>query len=211
MNGRDYSSRFALLGAVGLLAVALGLLMFASHNDAGRSRPEALPQDVAASAATPSFRVAGAVPAGAVVENASWQHLSSTQQQALAPLEQVWPTLSEDARRRWLAIASNFQAKTRATQDRMHARMVQWSKLSSSQRAEARLRYLQTAKLDGELKRRRWEAYQKAEPGQRQPTEARGKEIEVVPPLSFRAQPGATTTLMSQLLERKRTRDKGTH
>jgi hypothetical protein len=32
-----------------------------------------------------------------------------------------------------------------------------------------------------------------------------------VPPLSVRASPGATTTLMSQLLERTQTTDTGTH
>jgi hypothetical protein len=212
MNGREHTSRFALLGAVGLLAAALGLVRFATHDDADRSRPGALPPvaGVAASAPTPAIDVAGAVPT-VVVQDPSWRRLSSAQRQALAPLEQVWPTLSEGARRRWLVIASNFPAKSRATQDRMHARMAQWSKLSSSQRAEARLRYLQTAKLDAQTKRQRWEAYKKEEPGQRQAREAAGNEIEVVPPVSVRARRGATTTLMSQLLERKPTMDTDTH
>jgi hypothetical protein len=213
MNGREYTSRFALLGAVGLLAAALGLVRFATHDDADRTRPGALPPvaGVAASSPTPAIDVAGAVPTVAVVQDPSWRRLSSAQRQALAPLEQVWPTLSEGARRRWLVIASNFPAKSRATQDRIQARMAQWSKLSSAQRAEARLRYLQTAKLDAKSKRQRWEAHKKEEPGQRQPTEAASTEIEVVPPLLVRARPGATTTLMSQLLERKQTSDTGTH
>ena len=213
MNGREHTSRHALLGAVGLLAVALGLVRFATHDDADRSQPSAPPPvaGVAASAPTPAIGVDAAVPTGAVVQDPSWRRLSSTQRQALAPLEQVWPTLGEGARRRWLVIASNFAAKSRATQDRMHARMAQWSKLSSSQRAEARLRYLQTAKLDAQTKRQRWEAYKRTEPGQRQPMTAASKKFEVVPPLSVRASPGATTTLMSQLLERTQTTDTGTH
>ena len=213
MNGREHTSRSALLGAVGLLAAALGLVRFATHDDAPPSRPGALSPvaGVAASAPTPATSVAAAVPTRTVVQDPSWQRLSSTQRQALAPLEQVWPTLSEAARRQWLVISSNFQAKPHAIQDRMHARMAQWSKLSSLQRAEARLRYLQTAKLDAQSKRQRWEAYKKTQPGQHQPTEAASSEIEVVPPFSVRARPGATTTLMSQLLDRTQTVDTGTH
>jgi hypothetical protein len=89
--------------------------------------------------------------------------------------------------------------------------MAQWCKLSSSQRAQARLRYLQTAKLDAQWKRQRWEAYEKSEPGQRQARAAASNEIEAVPPLSVRARPGATTTLMSQLLESTQTTDTGRH
>ena len=93
----------------------------------------------------------------------------------------------------------------------MHAKMAQWSKLSSLQRAEARLRYLQTAKLDAQSKRERWEAYKKTEPGQRHPTQAASNQIEVVLPLSVRARPGATTMLMSQLLERAQNTDTCSH
>jgi Protein of unknown function (DUF3106) len=213
LNGREQASRSALLGAVGLLAAALGLVRLATLDDAALSPPGASSPvaGVAASAPTPATSVAAAMPTGAVVQDPSWQRLSSTQRQALAPLEQVWPTLSEAARRQWLVIASNFQAKPRVIQDRMHARMTQWSKLSSLQRAEARLRYLQTAKLDAQSKRQRWEAYKTTQPGQHQPTEAASREIEVVPPFSVRVRPGATTTLMSQLLDRTQTADTGTH
>ena len=212
MNGHGHTSRLALLGGVGLLAAALGLVRLATRDDADRP-PGALSPvaGVAASAPTPAISMVAAAPTGAVVQNPSWRRLSAAQRQALTPLEQVWPTLSEGARSRWLAIASKFPTKSPATQDRMHARMAQWSELSSSQRAEARLRYLQTAKLDAQTKRQRWEAYKRTELGQRQPMAAASKKFEVVPPLSVRASPGATTTLMSQLLERTQTSDTGTH
>jgi len=212
MNDHGHTSRLALLGGVGLLAAALGLVRLATRDDADRP-PGALSPvaGVAASAPTPAISMVAAAPTGALIQDPSWQRLSSTQRLALAPLEQVWPTLSEGARRRWLVIASNFPAKSHATQDRIHARMAQWSKLSSSQRAEARLRYLQAAKLDARWKQQRWEAYEKTEAGQRQARKAANNEIEVVPPLSVRARPGATTTLMSQLLERSQTPDTGTH
>jgi len=92
----------------------------------------------------------------------------------------------------------------------MHAKMALWSKLSPSQRAEARLRYLQAAKLDAKSKRERWEAYNKMEPIQRPRTQA-SNQIEVVPPLSVRVRPGATTMMMPQLLGRAQSTDIASH
>jgi hypothetical protein len=92
----------------------------------------------------------------------------------------------------------------------MHAKMAQWSKLSSSQRAEARLRYLQTAKVDAKAKRERWEAYNKIEHGQRARTHA-ANQIEVVPPMSVRVHPGATTMTIPQLLGRTQTAALASH
>jgi Protein of unknown function (DUF3106). len=212
MKGGEHTNRHALLGAVGLLAATVGLVRLAAHGEADRSQPGVLPPvaHVAASAPVPAMSVA-AVRTGAVVQYPSWRRLSSTQRRALAPLEQVWPTLSEGARRRWLVLASSFPSKPRATQDRIHARMAQWSKLSPTQRAEARLRYLQTSKLDAQSKRERWEAYMKTQSRQSQPTHAASNQIEVVPPLSVRARPGATTMLMSQVLGSTQTADTGSY
>jgi hypothetical protein len=212
MNGREHTSRFGLLVAVALFACVFGVARLANRDEAGQSRAAALQPVafVAASSPTPALSMVAGGHTAAVVPDPSWPRLSLAQRQALAPLEQVWPTLSESARRRWLVIAASFQSKSRAIQDRMHARMVQWSKLSSSQRAEARLRYLQTAKLDARSKRERWEAYKKTEPDQHRPTHA-SHQIEVVAPLSVRARPGATTMLMSQLVARTQTTDTGSH
>ena len=213
MKEREQPSRDRLLGAVGLLAAVLGLVWFATHEEVDRSQPGTSPQvaGVVASAPTPAISRVAAASTGAVVQDPSWRRLSSTQRLALGPVEQVWPKLSESSRRRWLVIASSFQSKARASQDRMHARMAQWSKLSASERAEARLRYLQTAKIDAHSKRERWEAYKKAQASRAPLIEAAGDQIEVVPPLSVRAGPGATTMLMSQLLEGPQTTDPGSH
>jgi hypothetical protein len=56
------------------------------------------------------------------------------------------------------------------------------------------------------LKRERWEAYNKVEPGQHQRTHALNQ-FEVVPPMSVRAGPGGTTTLMIELLGKPHTAD----
>ena len=43
MEGREHTSRLTLLGAVGLLAAAVGLVRLATHDEADRSQPGALP------------------------------------------------------------------------------------------------------------------------------------------------------------------------
>ena len=148
MAGREHRSTNPLLWTVGLLAAALGLVRLGNHEEPKRNELVASPQaaGVAASGAT---AVTAAMLSGPVVQDGAWTRLSAMQRDALSPLEQLWPTLNETVRRRWLVIASSYASKSRETQDRMHARMAQWSKLSSTQRAEARLRYLQAAKLDG--------------------------------------------------------------
>ena len=37
-----------------------------------------------------------------------WMDLTESQQQALAPLSQLWPTMTEPHKRKWLAISQNF-------------------------------------------------------------------------------------------------------
>jgi len=200
MAGREHRSTNPLLWTVGLLAAALGLVRLGNHEEPKRNELVAPPPaaGVAASGATSATAVTAAMLSGPVLQDGAWTRLSAMQRDALSPLEQVWPTLNETVRRRWLVIAS-YASKSRETQDRMHTRMAQWSKLSSAQRAEARLRYLQAAKLDGKTKRERWQAYNKMQPGQRPRTQA-ANQIEVVPPMSVRGRPGATTMLMPQLL-----------
>ena len=206
MTGREHKSTYPLLWAVGLLAAALGLVRLASREESARNELVATPPlaGVAAVGTTSATGQTAAVLSLPVVQDGAWTALSATQRDALAPLEQVWPTLNESVRRRWLVIASSFASKPRETQDRMHAKMAQWSKLSPSQRAEARLRYLQAAKLDAKAKRERWEAYNKIQPEQRPRTQA-ANQIEVVPPMSVRVHPGATTLMMPQLFGRTRT------
>jgi len=212
MTGRQDTSTTPLLWAVGILAAALGLVRLTNHGEPERNELVASPRTVglAASAAPLSTGATAVTLSEPILHDGAWTRLSAMQRDALAPLEQVWPTLNETVRRRWLAIASSFASKSRETQDRMHAKMALWSKLSPSQRAEARLRYLQAAKLDAKSKRERWEAYNKMEPGQRPRTQA-SNQIEVVPPLSVRVRPGATTMMMPQLLGRAQSTDIASH
>ncbi|HSC87839.1 MAG TPA: DUF3106 domain-containing protein [Polyangiaceae bacterium] len=201
MTHRYRTRTVRTLCALGLLAATVGLVQVLTHEPNYREHGASPAAALVVSESASAVDAAAVAQTGAGIPDGPWARLSDAQRQALAPLKQAWPKLDESRRRRWLAIASNFHSKTRATQDRIHARMTQWSELSELQRAEARLRYLQAAKLNSEAKRQRWEAYRKTEPGQRRPLLA-ARQSEVVPPVSVKAPQGATTLLMPPLAER---------
>ena len=107
----------------------------------------------------------------------------------------------KSVRRRWVAIAQRFPSRSHAAQKQMHARMAEWSKLSSMQRAEARFRYLQAAKLDARWKRERWRLTRREEAEHREGVAA--TQVKVIPPVSVNAGTGATgDTACPQLVGR---------
>jgi hypothetical protein len=184
------------LWAVGLLAATFSLVRLLTYDGTHPSNQAAsAAPGLATARPSPVTGLTAATQTDVVSPDASWSRLSSAQQQALAPLKPVWPKLEESARRRWLTIASGFSSKTRAAQERMHARMAQWNRLSPSQRAEARLRYLQTASLTPKWKRERWELYKNMTPEPARQVHAT-RLVEAVPPVSVRGRPGATTIPM---------------
>jgi hypothetical protein len=132
------------------------------------------------------------------VVDPSWQKLSELQRQALSPLEAAWPAMTDGTRQRWLGVASRFHAQTHASQERMHRRMAAWSELSPGQRAESRLRYLQTARLSARLKRERWEAYKKLR-AEKPLVNLTIASPRVIPPSSANLGTGATTVSMTDL------------
>jgi len=89
-----------------------------------------------------------------------WMDLSESQQQALAPLAQLWPTMTEPHKRKWLAVSQNFAQLTADEQSTVQGRMREWAALSPQQRALARLNYADAQQLLQEDKKAKWEAYQ---------------------------------------------------
>lgn len=89
-----------------------------------------------------------------------WGELKAAQQQALQPLADQWPHLSEAQKRQWLQLAQGFQALPAPEQERMQSHMAAWAKLSAQQRSQARLNYAVTNRLSREDLRAQWEAYQ---------------------------------------------------
>ena len=90
----------------------------------------------------------------------TWADLSLAQKKALLPLENLWPTLEVNRKRKWLAVAQNFVNMNEASQALAQERMREWAALSPLQRTQARLNFAQTKQLSGDEKLAKWEAYQ---------------------------------------------------
>lgn len=97
-----------------------------------------------------------------------WMDLTESQQQALAPLAQLWPTMTEPHKRKWLAVSQNFGQLSTDEQSTVQGRMRDWAALSPQQRTAARLNYADTKQLLQEDKKAKWEAYQALSPEARQ-------------------------------------------
>ncbi len=88
-----------------------------------------------------------------------WQELSSAQQQALSPLIQLWPSMTEPHKRKWLAVSQNFAQLSTDERATIQSRMREWAALTAQQRAAARLNFANAQQLLQEDKRAKWEAY----------------------------------------------------
>jgi hypothetical protein len=89
-----------------------------------------------------------------------WAELSEEQHQILHPLQNLWPTLEENRKRKWLAIAKNFPSLSPAAQAVAQERMREWAALTPAQRYQARLHFAQSQQLSADEKIAKWEAYQ---------------------------------------------------
>lgn len=89
-----------------------------------------------------------------------WQDLTAAQKQALSPLTQLWPTMTEAHKRKWLALSQNFAQLSNADKNTLQGRMREWAALSSQQRAQARLNFADAKQLPQDERRTKWEAYQ---------------------------------------------------
>lgn len=97
-----------------------------------------------------------------------WMDLTDTQQQALAPLAQLWPTMTEPHKRKWLALSQNFAQLSSDEQTTLQSRMREWAALSPQQRSAARLNFAGAQQLPQEDKKAKWEAYQALSPEAKQ-------------------------------------------
>ncbi len=97
-----------------------------------------------------------------------WMDLTEAQQQALAPLAQLWPTMTEPHKRKWLALSQNFAQLSSDEQSTLQSRMREWAALSPQQRTAARLNFAGAQQLPQEDKKAKWEAYQALSPEAKQ-------------------------------------------
>ncbi|MCZ2496688.1 DUF3106 domain-containing protein [Xylophilus sp. Kf1] len=113
-----------------------------------------VPARIAAEATTPTS------PSMAPATRPAWGELTAGQRTALAPLYPHWDTLSENHKRKWIAISRNFDHWSADEQGKLHGRMSAWAGLSTVQRDQARLNYAEARKVNVDEKKARWEAYQ---------------------------------------------------
>ena len=122
-----------------------------------------------------------------------WMDLSDSQQQALAPLAQLWPTMTEPHKRKWLAVSQNFGQLTVDEQSTVQGRMHEWAALSPQQRSAARLNYADAQQLLQEDKKAKWAAYQALSPEAKQKLAA--QQNKPVPGAAPAAKPVAASKL----------------
>lgn len=89
-----------------------------------------------------------------------WSDLKPEQRQILQPLQNLWPTLEDNRKRKWIAIAKNFPNLSPQAQQIAQDRMRDWAALTPAQRYQARLQFAQSQQLSTDEKVAKWEAYQ---------------------------------------------------
>lgn len=149
-------------GPVRQLAVVLALAACAT----GFAQAQPQPAPHAAKAASAPRQPPRPLPAAN--DNITlWNELGPAEQRALRPLAASWAQLDEAQRRKWRALAKDFDRMPPTEQALLQARMTEWAALSPRQRSQARLNFAQTKNLPVEDKRAQWEAYQSLSPEER--------------------------------------------
>lgn len=217
------------------LAVACGAFASgattASAQDAAASAPvDGGVKTTAPRASAQARSVAPTTPSGTLISSQNWASLSASQKEALAPLSKEWDQLDGARKGKWLEIAARYPTLPAEHQQRLRERMVEWTRMSPSERQRARIGYQHANELrlpEQETKmREKWDAYQALPPEKRQrlveraaekasaagrdaapaPTRAKAP-IQRTPltattgPTIVQALPGATTVLMTQRAE----------
>ena len=140
------------------LGIALlgGATVLAMHgNVQGQSMPAAR-SDAVASQAKPAVPATPSRPA--------WRELTAEQQQALHPLAPVWDELSEQHKRKWLALSRNHAKLSPAEQAVQHSRMTEWATIGQRERAQARFNFAAIKQVPADERKAKWEAYQALSP-----------------------------------------------
>jgi hypothetical protein len=104
-----------------------------------------------------------------------WGSLNTLQKNALQPIQDDWVYLDSLRKQKWLKVAKHYHSMTLAQQKRMHSRMLQWNKLTPTQRVQARDNYSAVlsspssvnSKGDDKL-HEQWERYQALSPEKKQ-------------------------------------------
>src|SRR5688572_13559317 len=105
----------------------------------------------------------------------SWQTLTAQQRATLAPLQNDWASIDGPRKAKWLDIAARYPKLPPSEQQRLQARMTEWSRMTPSERARARLNYQEVKQLPNQERQDRWQAYQALPDDQRKALASRDK------------------------------------
>lgn len=90
----------------------------------------------------------------------NWEGLTPQQRESLKPLASKWNSLPDARKRKWLAVAQNYERMAQPERDKLHARMAEWAALKPKEREQARLNFAETKKISPSERAATWEAYQ---------------------------------------------------
>lgn len=121
----------------------------------------------------------------------TWSSLSPQQRSALAPLERDWAGIDATGKAKWMEIASRFPTLPADEQQRMQQRMIEWSRLTPTERGRARLSFQEAKQLSPQQRQARWEAYQALPEDERKALANRAK------PKLEKPKPGNHTALVA--------------
>ena len=98
--------------------------------------------------------------AGEAGRGADWAALTPEQRASLGPLQRDWPSIDENRRRKWIELVSRFPSMPADERMRVQQRMAEWARMTSAERASARLQFQQFQVLPASERQARWQAYQ---------------------------------------------------
>ncbi|MGQ3053759.1 MAG: DUF3106 domain-containing protein [Roseateles sp.] len=163
--------------SMALLLSAAGFSAFAQATDAAwPSEPAAsMASAPASSASKPRSLAKPVAPAALSAPPPPWSGLTPKQQALLAPLERDWADIADPQRSKWLSATPTLATMSGEEIKRVHDRMRDWTRLSASERVNARIGFQVTRQLTAEQRQARWEAYQALPPEQRQALAAKAR------------------------------------
>ncbi len=100
----------------------------------------------------------------AIYSGNTWNSLSVSQKESLAPLEGEWNKFSAPQKRKWLEVARKMEAMTPEEKQRFQNHIRDWLNLTPEQRRMARQNFLGFKKLNPDRKTEQWQEYQKLPP-----------------------------------------------
>lgn len=144
-----------------------------------------------------AVRVAGAqtpdgprrAPTVAPLSGPAWSSLTRAQQEALAPLQREWPSIDANRRIKWLEVAAKFPTMPAAERERIQARMADWSRLTPTERGQARHQFQEARQFAAEDRQARWETYRALPEERRAELAQRNKGQQGTPPANKAAGP----------------------